>query len=195
MRSTNMQDIQASNTLAPRPLWLAAALALALGLTGFVPAAHADASEAAEIAAVARARITPIAAVTLAEKHGGGRAYGMGLEVARLGTWYEVQLNVKGQPMVARIDPHSGAFLGIEPAKGDDRIGAQTLVGRKIDLTQAIRAAETHAHGHALEAGPEGTGTTAHYDVDVVSAGGKVQHLSVNADNGAVGAAPKSEWD
>ncbi|THD10796.1 PepSY domain-containing protein [Metallibacterium scheffleri] len=191
-----MQDIQAKNTtLAPRPLWLAVALALALDMTGFVPAAHADASEAAEIAAVARAHITPIAAVTLAEKHSGGRAYGMGLEVARLGTWYEVQLDVKGQSMVARIDPHSGAFLGIEPAKGDDRIGARTLAGRKIDLVQALRAAETHAHGRALEAGPAGSGVTAHYDVDVVAAGGKLQHLSVNADNATVGVAPQSEQD
>lgn len=190
-----MQVTQERNILAPRPLWLAVALALALGLVGFVPAAHADASEAAEISAVAKARITPIEAVRLAEKHGGGRAYGMGLEVARLGIWYEVQMNVKGRPMVARIDPHSGALLGIEPARGDDRNGARTLDGRKIDLTQAIRAAEAHAHGRALEAGPEGTGASAHYDVDVVGAGGKVRHLSVNADSGAVGVAPRSEWD
>ena len=190
-----MQQIHTHSTLAPRPLWLAVALALTLGLTGFIPAAHADASEAAEIAAVAKAHITPIAAVELAQKHAGGRAYGMGLEVARLGTWYEVQLNVKGQPMVARIDPHSGAFLGIEPAKGDDRIGAHTLVGRRIDLVQAIRVAEMHAHGRALEAGPAGSGAGAHYDIDVVGAGGKLQHLSVDADSAAVGIAPNSEQD
>ena len=181
--------------LAPRPLWLAVALALGLALTGMASSAHADASEAAEIAAVAKATVTPLAAVAAAERHGGGHAYGMGLEVARLGTWYAVQMNVRNRPMVARIDPHSGAFLGMAPAKGEDRAGAHTLDARRIGLAAAIRAAEGAGHGHALEAGPEGHGAAAHWDVDVVQTTGTLVHLSVNADSGKVTPAPRREWD
>ena len=180
--------------LAPRPLWLAAALALGLALTGMAGGAHADASESAEIAAVARAAVTPLAAVAAAERHG-GHAYGMGLEVSRLGTWYAVQMNVGRRSMVARIDPHSGALLGMAPAKGEDRAGAHTLDGRKIGLVAAIRAAESAGHGHALEAGPAGRGAAAHWDVDVVQTAGTLLHLSVNADSGKVTPAPRREWD
>lgn len=180
---------------APRALWLAAAVALGLALAGAAGSAHADASEAAEIAAVSKATITPLAALAKAEQHTGGHAYGLGLEVARHGTWYEVQMNVRNRPMVARIDPHSGAFLGISPARGEDRNGAHTLDGRRIDLGMAIRAAETTSHGRAMEAGPEGHGAAAHWDVDVVQAGGRLAHLSINADTGAVTPAPRGEWD
>lgn len=181
--------------LAPRPLWLAAALALGLALSGMASSAHADASEAAEIAAVSRATITPLAALAKAEQHSGGQAYGLGLEVARHGTWYEVQMNVRNRPMVARIDPHSGAFLGMAPAKGEDRAGAHTLDGRKIGLAAAIRAAESAGHGRALEAGPEGAAAAAHWDVDVVRTAGTLVHLSVNADSGKITPAPRREWD
>ncbi len=180
---------------AIKPLRGLIATAIALTMTLSAAAAHADASEAAEIAAVSTATVTPLAALARAEQHSSGHAYGMGLEVAPQGTWYEVQMLVRGQPMVARIDPHSGAFLGLAPARGEDRAGAHTLDGRRINLAMAIRAAETTGHGHALEAGPAGHGAAAHWDVDVVGAGGKLEHYRVNADTGAVGPAPRSEWD
>ncbi|WP_329742190.1 PepSY domain-containing protein [Dyella sp. A6] len=157
--------------------------------------AHADASEAAEIAAVHSAGIAPMDAVSRAEKHSGGRAFGMGLEVARRGTWYEVQLDVHGKPMLARIDPQSGSWLGIAPAHGEDAQGMLSLKGRKLSLNQAIAAAEHAGHGRALEAGPYGHGKAAHYDVDVVSQSNHVAHFSVDPDTGRVSTAPASEVD
>ena len=165
-----------------------ALLALGTGL------ARADAGEAGEIAAVASARITPTHAIAIAEGRSHGRAFGMGLEVAKSGTWYEVQLNVKGKPMLARVAPDSGRFLGIAPARGEDADGLHSLDGHPLTLAGAITAAERHAGGRALEAGPYGKGPGAHYDVDVVKAGA-VSHWSVNADTGAVTPAPASEQD
>ena len=165
-----------------------ALLALGTGL------ARADAGEAGEIAAVATAKITPTHAIAIAEGHSHGRAFGMGLEVARNGTWYEVQLDVKGKPMLARVAPDSGRFLGIAAARGEDAAGLHSLDGRPLTLAGAITAAERHAGGRALEAGPYGKGPGAHYDVDVVRAGA-VSHWSVNADTGAVTPAPASEQD
>jgi hypothetical protein len=78
---------------------------------------------------------------------------------------------------------------------GEDAQGLHALDGRKLDLSQAITAAEHAGHGRALEAGPYGHGLTAHYDVDVVRANGTVSHLQVNPDSGAVGDAPASETD
>lgn len=157
--------------------------------------AHADASESAEIAAVHNASVAPVDAVALAEKHSGGRAFGMGLEASHRKSWYEIQLDVHGNPMLARIDPRSGAWLGMAPAHGDDASGMHSLDGHKVSLAQAITAAERVAAGRALEAGPFGHGKSAHYDVDVVRSNLSVAHLSVNPDTGVVSKAPDSEID
>ena len=156
--------------------------------------ARGAAGEAGEIAAITAARITPTRAIAIAEGRTHGRAFGMGLEVAPSGTWYEVQLNVGGKPMLARVAPESGRFLGIAAARGEDADGLHSLDGRPLTLAGAITAAERHAGGRALEAGPYGKGRDAHYDVDVVKAGA-VSHWSVNAHTGAVTPAPASEQD
>lgn len=178
-----------------RSLVLAIAPALAIFLVAGMSPVHADASEAAEIAAVRHARIAPAQAVMRAEQQSGGKAYGMGLEATGRGAWYEVQLNVRGKPMLARVDPNTGAWLGMASAHGEDAEGLHSLDGRKLSLNQAIAIAEHAGQGRALEAGPYGKGATAHYDVDVVRAHGGVAHLKVDADTGAVADAPSSEAD
>lgn len=174
-------------------------VAIALGLAAIFTAgtnpAYADAGEADEIAAVSHAEISPAQAVLSAEQHSGGKAFGMGLEVTGHGTWYEVQLSVLGKPMLARVSPSTGAWLGMSPAKGEDAEGLHSLDGRKLDLSHAIAIAERAGHGRALEAGPYGKGASAHYDVDVVRADGGVAHLKVDADTGEVNDAPTSEAD
>lgn len=186
MRATSHR----SNRFTP-----AAAFALLVLAGAGISIAHADASENAEIAAVRHAGIAPMDAVTRAEKHTGGRAFGMGLEVAHRGTWYEVQLDVHGRPVLARIDPQNGTWLGSSPAHGEDAQGMHSLSGRKLSLNQAIAAAEHAGHGRALEAGPFGHGKAAHYDVDVVRSDGRVTHLSVDPDSGAVRTTPDNEID
>jgi uncharacterized membrane protein YkoI len=178
-----------ASTLATVPMALIALLVSGIGT------AHADANEKAEIAAVRLANITPLSAVARAQKRSGGEAFGMGLEVSRHGTWYEIQVNVHGKPMLARIDPHNGAWLGMGPAHGEDAQGLHTLDGRKVTLSDAIATAERAAQGRALEAGPYGHGKDAHYDVDVVHKDGSIAHLSVDADSGLVRNAPASEAD
>ena len=97
--------------------FLAVLLAWAVGGMNI---AHADVSEKAEVDSVHRATTSPVGAVSRAEAKFCGRAFDMGLEVSTSGTWYEVPLNVRGKPMLARINPSSGAWLGMSPAHGED---------------------------------------------------------------------------
>lgn len=171
------------------------ALALVLPFANGIRPTQAGSSENAEITAVRYAKITSVEAVARAQQHSGGNAFGMGLEVARHGTWYEIQLNVQGKAMLARIDPTRGTWLGVTEAHGEDAQGLHSLDGRKLNLSQAIIVAERASRGRTLEAGPYGQGATAHYDVDVVLSNRSVAHLRVDPDTGVVSNAPASEID
>lgn len=161
--------------------FLAVLLAWAVG---GMTIAHADVSEKAEVDAVHHATTPPVGAVSRAEAKFGGKAFDMGLEVSTSGTWYEVPLNVRGKPMLARINPSSGAWLGMSPAHGEDVQGLHVSV-----------AAQRAGLGRALEAGPHGHGTMAYYDIDVIRTNGSMANLEVNPNSGAVSDAPVSEAD
>lgn len=174
--------------------------AMSLGMTAVLAGAlcataRAETGDASEAAATLRAKVSPIRAIELVQNKTHGHVYGMGMEVSRGKSWYEVQVDVNGKPMVARIDPAKGRWLGMSSARGEDAEGMNTLRGSKVSLVQAIRSAETVGHGRAMEAGPYGAGASAHYDVDIAKKGGAISHFSVDANSGRVTAAPSDESD
>lgn len=155
--------------------------------------AYAETGDASEAAATLKAKISPVRAIKLAQEDSHGKAFGMGMEVADSKAWYEVQVDVKGKPMVARINPDTGAWLGMKPAEGEDAEGMTTLAHAKVDLTEAVRAAENAGHGRALEAGVSGEGDEAHYAVDIARQGGAIVHFAVDPATGAVHAMDSDE--
>ncbi|NII11102.1 PepSY domain-containing protein [Oleiagrimonas sp. C23AA] len=166
---------------------------LALGFTSF--SGHAETGDSAEAAATVKAHIAPVTAIRTVQEKTHGRAFGMGMEVASSGSWYEVQVDVKGKPMLARINPATGAWLGMSKASGEDAEGMGILAGAKVNLIEAVTSAERAGHGRALEAGPSGHGEQAHYDVDIAQRGGAITHYSVDANTGAVSADASDESD
>lgn len=168
----------------------AALLAATLSAT-----AYAESGDSAEAAATLRANISPANAIMTAQNKAHGRAFGMGMEVSQGKSWYEVQVDVGGKPMVARINPSTGAWLGMSPAQGEDAEGMNVLANAKVGLVQAVQDAERSGHGRALEAGPSAAGESAHYDVDVAQKGGAIVHFSVNPQSGAVSTESSNEAD
>lgn len=167
-------------------------MALALGVT---TSALADSGDAGEAAATLKANITPIQAVRIAQSESHGRAFGMGMEVNGKKHGYEVQLDVHGHPMLGRVAPDSGRWLGMKPAHGEDAQGMDAMKGHAIGLIAAMQAA-THSHpGRPLEAGPAGTGAHTYYAVDVVRSDGAIVHVRVNPDSGHTTRSRKGDAD
>jgi hypothetical protein len=139
-----------------------------------------------EIAAVIKAPISPTQAVKIAE-HGGGRAYGYGMEATRRGHWYEVDVLRGDARLELRIDATSGRVLGSSAAHGEDARGAHALDGSKLTFGEAIAQAERVGRGPALEANAAGRGDKAHVDVDVIeNQGNRIAHYRVSLQGGQV---------
>lgn len=166
-------------------LIITAAIAAILGIASLqASAANTDPSEHAEAMATRSAKITPTRAVAIAE-HGGGTAYGFGMESERSGHWYEVDVLRHGQPTIVRIDSSNGHVLGSGPAHGEDAAGAHALDGGSLKLDDAIATAEREGKGPAMEATATGSGTNAAVIVDVVVAHG-IDHYRVSSRGGRI---------
>jgi hypothetical protein len=166
----------------------ATALALALTTT-CIFAGSIEPGDHMEMAAVLKAPITPTQAVRIAE-HGGGRAYGYGMEANAHGYWYEVDVLRGNARLDLRIDASSGKVLGSSAAHGEDAHGARALDGSTLTFGEAIAQAERVGNGPALEANAAGHGTGAHVDVDIIQNHGKrIAHYRVSMRDGHISTA------
>lgn len=166
-----------------RKLVITAVIAATLGVASLqASAANTDPSEHAEAMATRSAKITPAQAVSIAE-HGGGTAYGFGMESERSGHWYEVDVLRHGQPTIVRIDSNNGHVLGNSRAHGEDAAGAHALDGSSLKLDAAIATAERKGKGPAMEATATGSGANAAVIVDVAVVHG-IDHYRVSSQGG-----------
>jgi uncharacterized membrane protein YkoI len=180
-----------------RKLATAAGVALAgivgLGVTAWTTAqgAGADAeaqAETREIAAVGTTKVGLPDAIAAAEAGSGGKVVEAGLEAeGDRPVFYDLLVRKADGLASVHVDPATGAVV----STGKTRPGNPRRVlieDPKIDLGQAVRAAEAAAGGKALEGGIERRGGAPTYVVEIVREGEVSVHV-VDPASGQVSAA------
>ncbi|WP_165943429.1 PepSY domain-containing protein [Roseicella aquatilis] len=150
-----------------------------------------EGENAAEIAAVLGARISPAEAVAAAEHAANGRAVKLSIEDEGGVRLYEVRVAAGNRMFTVKIDPSTGAVRATE-ADGlvarlldrEDRSELAALQRAPTTLGQAITAAERAAGGgRAVEAAWEGEDAALGYEVEVTR-DGAITRVLVDASTG-----------
>lgn len=98
---------------------LAAAVVVALSTVAVYAAKGEDEGNAAEIAALAQAKITMTQAVTTAEQHANGRAARAEFDTGKAGSAYDIEVVSGAKVFDVKVDANTGAVLASAEDKGD----------------------------------------------------------------------------
>jgi uncharacterized membrane protein YkoI len=174
--------------------WLAAGAGVALagavgiGATVWATARSAAEDEAREIAGVGATKIGLPEAIAAAEARSGGKVVEAGLEAeGDRPVFYDLLVRKADGLASVHVDPATGAIISIGKTRPGNPERA-LIEDPKIDLGQAIRAAEAAAGGKALEGGVERREGAPTYVVEIVREGEVSVHV-VDPASGQVSAA------
>lgn len=159
-----------------------AAIALALGL-GSTLGARADDADMAKAA-----KVSIVQAIEAAEAKGGGKATEADFEDDNGGRW-EIKVVADGGNKLTEyyVDPNSGQVTGQEEQtyeKYFTMLTPENFTKAKVQLKDAIAAAETAAKGKATSAEVERDGEAVSYEIDVATADGN-KDVDVDANGKA----------
>jgi uncharacterized membrane protein YkoI len=148
----------------------------------------------ADIQAFENAKVSLADAITAAEKHTQGKAIDAAFADYNGTPAYQVKTFQHGAVWDGMIDATSGEVIGqgeTTPENKLDREDKAELAAfqtAKQSLIQALKAAEQHTGGKAIDAGLEETEGKVVYEIEVVK-NGELQSVEVNPESGQVIAA------
>jgi uncharacterized membrane protein YkoI len=145
----------------------------------------------AEIQAFENAKVSLADAISAAEKHTQGKAMDAAFADYNGAPAYEVKTFQNGAVWDGIIDADSGEMIGEGETTAesdldrDDKAELAAFKTTKQTLLQALKAAEEHAGGKAIDGGLEEVDGKVVYEVEVVK-NGKVETVDVNPENGEI---------
>ncbi|HZS81834.1 MAG TPA: PepSY domain-containing protein [Stellaceae bacterium] len=150
-----------------------------------------------ELQTFQQAKVTLADAVSAAEKHSGGKALGANFEDRNGNPVFRVKTLQNGTVWEGAVDAVSGQIVGQGKTTPESRLDQEdkaeiaAFQKTKTPLTEAVKTAEQHAGGKALDAELEASGGKAVYEMEVVK-NGTIQRVTIDPANGQVVAARPS---
>jgi uncharacterized membrane protein YkoI len=149
----------------------------------------------AEIQEFENAKLSLAEAITAAEKHTQGKAMDAAFADYNGAPAYEVKTFQNGAVWDGIIDAMSGEMIGEgeTTAESDldreDKAELAAFKTAKQTLLQALKVAEEHAGGKAIDGGLDEVDGKVVYEVEIVK-NGKVEAVDVNPETGQIAASP-----
>ncbi len=144
----------------------------------------------AEIQAFNAAKLSLPQAIAAVQKQSHGKVLDMTFETKSGTPMYDATVWANNAEQMWSVDANTGKVTKsteapMPQAKLDqqDKTELHGVKSAKIDLSQAVRAAEQKSGGKAIDAGIQASNGIASYDVQTVK-GGAVQAFTVNPQNG-----------